>query len=205
MLARAGLSIVIFALLIDVAAVSTDLIRLGRLRGGGTEETIGLDFSSTLSAAANLAVPLSVLIAAATFGWWFWSSYRQLSEAGSARWPAVAAIVGWVIPLVNVVAPPTIMRELLVSPGRASWLDTRNVMVGGWWVLWIEGAIIQAILRFITPETNAGWTNWFTAALLANLMLITSLACALALVAMVDGRKDDRPSVSPTRAEPTPL
>lgn len=182
----AALGGVIAALLVDVSALTLDLIRLSRLRNGATEANVGLDISSTLSGLANLVVPLAMLIAAAAFLWWFADAYRRLASTGPTGYGPEWAIVGWLIPGLNLFRPPQIMAELASIRPQSS-TDRRGVILSvGWWLLWIEGMVIQVILRFVTPTTNLGWTRWQSSALISDLVLVLAAGCAITLVWMVE-------------------
>lgn len=182
----AALGGVIAALLVDVSALTLDLIRLSRLRNGATEANVGLDISSTLSGLANLLVPLAMLVAAASFIWWFASAYRRLAAAGPTALSPEWAILGWVVPGLNLFRPPQIMAEL-ASVRPQSSTDRRGlILTVGWWLLLIEGMAIQIILRFITPTTNLGWTRWQSSALVSDLVLVAAAVCAITLVWMVE-------------------
>ncbi len=197
--ARVGLGAVMMALTIDVAALSVDIVKGNRLRGGASIDTVGLDFSSTLSTVANVAVLLAVLMAAAGFGWWFLGCYRRLAAVGMAGLPSWWAVVAWVVPLLNLVRPPAMMRELAEKPADPSQVGGLTpILVLGWWILFIEGAVIQVGLRLLRPETAIGWSNWQWAALLSDLILMASVACAIALVAVVNTRQAGLAVMRPT-------
>ena len=46
--------------------------------------------------------------------------------------------------------------------------------------------VIQVVLRFVTPTTNAGWTKWQGSALVSDLVLAAAAGCAMALVWLVE-------------------
>lgn len=183
---RAALGAVIGALTIDISALTLDLIRLRRLRNGATEANVGLDISSTLSGLANLAVPLAVLMAAVAFIWWFADAYRRLATTGPTGHRTEWAIAGWVVPGLNLVRPPSIMAELASIRRRSSTDRSGDILAVGWWLLFIEGMVIQVVLRFITPTTNAGWTAWQGSALVSDVVLVVAAGCAITLVWLVE-------------------
>ncbi len=183
---RVALGAVIGALSIDVLALTLDLIRLRRLRNGATEANVGLDISSTLSALANLTVPLAMLVAAVVFIWWFADAYRRLAGTGPTGYGTEWAIAGWFVPFLNLIRPPSIMAELATIRRRSSTDRSGDILAVGWWLLLIEGMAIQVILRFITPTTNAGWTTWQGSALISDLVLVAAAGCAITLIWMVE-------------------
>lgn len=196
----AALGGVIAALLVDVSALTLDLIRLRRLRNGATEANVGLDISSTLSGLANLLVPLAMLVAAVTFILWFADAYRRLASTGPTGHGPEWAIIGWLIPGINLFRPPQIMAELASIRPRSS-TDRRGLILAiGWWLLWIEGMVIQVILRFITPTTNLGWTRWQSSALISDLVLVGAAGCAITLVLMTE--RQLRPVMAATSPAP---
>ena len=109
------------------------------------------------------------------FVWWFHCAYRARAQYGGTALAPIWAVVGWVVPGLNLIRPPQIMRELTDMVG----------LVGAWWLLWLIGGVIQVVLRFISPATQQGWVNWQSTALGANLLLLISLAAALSLVSRV--------------------
>lgn len=199
-LVRLALAGVAAALCVDIIALTLDLIRLRRLRNGATLENVGLDISSTLSQAANLLVPLSVLVAGVVFVRWFHGAYQRLAQVETTLYEPQWAAIGWVVPGLNLVRPPAIMRELVSKPGPRSADEPGPILALGWWILWLEGAVIQVVLRLISPVTNWGWTRWQSAALLSDLVLLAALACAVALVKVVGTRQQGLPELQPSPA-----
>jgi hypothetical protein len=200
--AQLGLVPLIAALLLDVLALSVDLIRNGRLRSGLGMAEIGLDFSSSLSQASNAAVGISLLVAVVTFLIWFSNAYRRLSARGRARYAPRWALLGWFVPGLNALRPPEMMDELVSARDRhpnahrpgtqlpdsqtASGQTSSQTVLAAWWGLWILGAFIIVALRFLAPTTLEGWAWWFRFAIGADVALICSLVCALVLIERAD-------------------
>lgn len=170
--AKAGLGLVGAALLLDCVALTLDVIRSARIVRGASVAESGLAISSTLSKSANLAVPASIVIAAPLFLWWFHCAYRRLAERSAARYNPNWALAGWVVPGLNAIRPPSIMGELSGHREAVLW----------WWVMWIVGAFVQAVLRFITPTVQSGWLLWQATALAADVVLLVSLLLAFKLI-----------------------
>jgi hypothetical protein len=188
---RVALGAVVAALVLDIVAQVLDLLRLRRLRSGATLDDVGLDAASTIADLANLALPLAVLAAAGTFVWWFVCAYRNLDRAGLADREPRWAVLGWLVPGLNLHRPPSMMTELVARPaGSISWAaGSGAILTVGWWALWIEGALIQVALRLVTPTTNPGWQRWMTAAIISDVVLIAAAASAVALTAMAAERQ----------------
>ncbi len=170
--AKAGLLIVAAALILDCVALTLDVIRSARIVRGASVAESGLEISSTLSKAANLAVPAAIVIAAPLFLWWFHCSYRQLAERSAARYNTNWALAGWVVPGLNIIRPPAIMNELSGHREAVLW----------WWVTWAVGFFVQGVLRFVTPTEQSGWLLWQATALAADVVLLVSLVLAVNLV-----------------------
>ncbi len=173
--AKAGLLLVAAALALDCVALVVDVMAGRRIVSGVPTAEVGLEFGSTLSRLANLAVPAAVLVGGLAFVWWFHGAYTNLaaSSGGRAtRFAPVWAVIGWVVPLLNVVRPPQIMSDL----------TRRSGFVAPWWILWAIGAVIQVALRFVTPERQQGWIYWQLIALIGDLLLLMSLCFGLLLV-----------------------
>lgn len=171
-MAKLGLAVIAAALALDCVALGVDIV-LGRRIVAGQEVTASnLEASSALSSAANFAIPLAVLIGGLAYLRWFHCAYRRLAASGETKLDPIWAAIGWFVPGINLVRPPQIMTEL----------TSRRTLVTLWWSLWAVGAVIQVALRFINPATQQGWVNWQTVALLANLILLGSVACALTLI-----------------------
>lgn len=173
--ARVGLGLIAVALLLDCAALVVEVIVGRRIVNGVPRPEVGLEFGSTLSELANLAVPAAVLVGGAAFVWWFHRAYSNLAAASggtATRFRPIWAVVGWVVPLLNIVRPPQIMSDL----------TARSSSVPPWWILWGIGGAIQVALRFVTPERQQGWVYWQLTALIGDLLLLISLCFGLLLV-----------------------
>ena len=176
------------AFTLDMVALVLDLERLRRLRGGATLDDVGLDVASQLSRAANLAVPLAVAIAAPLFLWWFWCSYQRLADTGLASFAGWWGLVAWLVPGLNLVRPARLMGELATRPVRGLPVRAGSGQVTVWWLGWLIGAVVQVGLRFVSPETNIGWTWWQGSALAANVLLVVGTGSVMALLSVVDDR-----------------
>lgn len=173
--AKAGLGLVGAALVLDGVALVVDVIAGRRIVSGVPMSEVGLEFGSTLSQLANLAIPAAVLIGGLAFVWWFHQAYASLAAAtgGAAnRYPPIWAVVGWVVPLLNLVRPPQIMSDLTRHSGY----------VPPWWIIWAIGASIQVVLRFISPVAQQSWIYWQLTALIGDLLLLISLCFGLLLI-----------------------
>ncbi len=177
-LAKVGLGLVGAALLLDCAALLLDIVLGLRLVDGVVVPESDLERSSMLSGAANLAVPAAVLVCGVLFVWWFHRAYTALSERAGSKLKPIWAIVGWFVPGLNLVRPPSIMNELA----------GRRDSVVGWWVLWLVGAFVQFVLRLVSPADQLGWVYWQTTALAANVVLLISVALAAVLVGAAESR-----------------
>jgi hypothetical protein len=160
------------AILIDCAALVLDIMMGRRLVQGRPVPAARLELSSQLSGTANYAVPAAVLIGGIVFLWWFHCAYRRADQLQATKHSPPWAIASWFVPVINLFRPPQIMAEL----------SLRQTMSWAWWALWAVGAVVQAALRFISPETQQGWVNWQTTALISNLVLLGALVLALILV-----------------------
>ncbi len=173
--AKAGLGLVAAALVLDCVALVVDVIAGRRIVGGVPMAEVGLEFGSTLSKLANLAVPIAVLIGGSAFLWWFHRAYANLasvSGGGANRFSPSWAVIGWAVPILNLVRPPQIMSDL----------TRRSRLVPPWWIIWGAGAVIQVALRFVTPEQQQGWIHWQLTALIGDLLLLISLCFGLLLI-----------------------
>lgn len=173
--ARTGLGLVAAALVLDCVALVVDVIAGRRIVNGVPIDAVGLEFGSTLSQLANLAVPTAVLVGGLAFVWWFHRAYSALAEASGGtgnRFSPIWAVIGWGVPLLNVVRPPQIMSDL----------TRRSGLVPPWWIIWGLGAAVQVALRFITPERQQGWIYWQLTALIGDLLLLISLCFGLLLI-----------------------
>lgn len=207
-MARLGLAVMAAALVFDCVALAVDIVAGRRIVDGVPVEELGLDYRSSLSSLANLAVPAAVVIGGTAFVWWFYDAYRRMQEfgtqVGSRRHP-IWAVIGWLIPAVNLIAPPTIMAELAVPVSGAMpvrlWQahpqpDPGLQRVVFWWILLLGGVGVQVSLRVITPETQQGWIDWQSTALMADIALLASLGLAALLVSDVERRASGRLSPS---------
>ncbi|MGH1491909.1 MAG: DUF4328 domain-containing protein [Acidimicrobiales bacterium] len=174
-LAQVGLISIVLALLLDCVALTLDIVLGRRIVAGQEIQEASLDRSSQLSSAANLAVPAAVLLGGLIFVWWFHCAYRRRDAMHTTNYASMWAAISWFIPGINLVRPPKIMIELAARP----------VLTWSWWVLWGLGAVIQFVLRLISPGTQQGWVYWQMTAFAANLLLLAALVAAIMLVATV--------------------
>lgn len=177
--AKVGLALVATALVLDCVALGLDIV-LGRMIVNGIEVTAeSLETSSSLSSAANLAIPSAVLIGGGAFLWWFHCAYRRLATTiVPTTFQPIWAVAAWVVPGLNLIRPPRIMAELTARPR----------LTVAWWLLWLGGGAVQVGLRFISPTSQQGWVNWQSTALVANLVLLASLGCGVLLISMARRR-----------------
>ncbi|MBA9004054.1 DUF4328 domain-containing protein [Thermomonospora cellulosilytica] len=65
---------------------------------------------------------------------WLWRAAGQ--AAGPRPYPRRWVVLGWLIPVVNLVLPPRIVHDVWVSSGRFSVAGRHSVgvLVGAWWV-----------------------------------------------------------------------
>lgn len=174
-MAKGGLGLVAAALVLDGVALVVDVIAGRRIVNGVPIAEVGLEFGSTLSQLANLALPAAVLIGGLAFVWWFHRAYSNLAAASGGavnRFSPIWAVVGWVVPLLNIVRPPQIMNDL----------TGRSRHVPPWWIIWGIGGVVQVALRFVTPERQQGWIYWQLTALIGDLLLLMSLCFGLLLI-----------------------
>jgi hypothetical protein len=192
--ARLGLVVVSAALAFDCVALAVDIVAGRRIVDGVPMEDVGLEIRSSLSSLANLAVPAAMMVGGSAFVWWFYDAYRRKRESGprvgSGRHP-IWALIGWVLPAVNLVMPPQLMAELAVPATEAApanlWQsdperDPSLQRVVFWWLLLVGGIAVQIGLRVITPQTQRGWIAWQSTALMTDLALLASLGLAALLV-----------------------
>jgi len=171
-IAQFGLALITAAVLLDALAFFVDVLAGLRIVKGVPAAEVGFEYGSTLSQTANLALPLAVLIGGSSFVWWFHCSYRARSASASTRHNPIWAVIGWLVPGINLIRPPQMMSEL----------TNRSPLVVPWWTFWALGAITHVALRLITPTVQRGWVYWQTAAFVADMVLLASLAVAFALV-----------------------
>lgn len=174
-MAQLGLLLIGAALVLDCIALALDISLGRRIVAGQDIAEASLARSSQLSGAANLAVPAAILLGGLVFVWWFHCAYHRASLMQGTSYSHVWAAISWFVPGINLVRPPQIMIEL----------TARAVATSAWWALWAIGAVVQVALRFIEPATQQGWVYWQTTALVANLILLASLALAFMLVSTV--------------------
>ncbi len=167
-IAKFGLLLIGLALLLDGVALAVDIVASSRIVRGVPLEDIGLEFRSDLSRAANLALPVALLIGAPLFLMWFYCAYKRLHEATDGaltRFTPSWSLLGWVVPGINLIRPPQIMADLTGDSFR----------IRPWWLLWIFGALVQVGLRVVTPGDQTGWLVWQAVALAGDLILLISL------------------------------
>lgn len=181
---KIALAAIGLALFVDCIALSIDIALGRRIVSGQSISERSLDISSAVSSTSNVLVPLAVLVGGVVFLRWFYCAYSRLSKVRETEMVPSWAVLGWFVPGLNLVRPPWIMNEL----------TRRRELVLAWWLLWLVGGAIQVVLRLISPATQSGWVRWQSTSLFANLLLIGSVGCALALVEVVKRRWSRRRS-----------
>jgi hypothetical protein len=167
-----GLGVVGAALLLDTSAFLIDVLAGLRIVSGVPVDEVGFEYGSSLSQLSNLVLPAAAAVGGLAFIWWFQCAYRNRADRRVTRYKPIWAVVGWLVPGLNLVRPPQIMSEL----------TSRSPLVATWWSLWAVGAGTHLALRLITPSVQRGWVYWQTAAFVANMILLASLAVAFFLV-----------------------
>ncbi|MEM9652370.1 MAG: DUF4328 domain-containing protein [Actinomycetota bacterium] len=183
-LAKVGLILVFGALCIKSISLFFQILTDRRFFSGLTLSDGFVSLTSGLALLANVALVVSVIAAAAFFLPWFHAAYQNLADIEAAILAPQWALLGWVVPGLNLIRPPQIMGELTnqFSPGRrpkkARW--TRQLWL--WWAGGIVGISVHVILRLNLPNTRRGWFYWESIALLATLLLIVSVVACFGLV-----------------------
>ena len=170
--AQFGLALITVAIVLDALAFFVDVLAGLRIVQGVPKSEVGFEYGSTLSQMSNLTLPLAVLIGGCSFLWWFHCAYQARAGLGPTRYQPIWAVVGWLVPGVNLIRPLRIMSEL----------TNRSPHVVSWWTFWALGAVTHVALRLITPTVQRGWVYWQTAAFIADMVLLASLAVAFTLV-----------------------
>ena len=94
-----------------------------------------VDGASVLGLASDLSL-LSALAVAPVFLLWFTRAYGALSAIGAARRHRASWALGaWFIPLVNLVAPVRVAREIW----RGTRADRGVAVPSAWWLLLVAG------------------------------------------------------------------
>ncbi|WP_374527907.1 DUF4328 domain-containing protein [Novosphingobium sp.] len=87
------------------------------------------------------AVPLLV---------WVWQAHNNLraDRLDGLKTTPAWAVLGLIIPVVNLIVPPTAMRELWNrSHGEPEWFAQQSVdKVSSWWTCFVVGSLIEAAL-----------------------------------------------------------
>jgi hypothetical protein len=132
------------------AAVATGVLQLAVLQqiGAGAEVSESLAaVSDGLYGGVGLLQLLATVVAGILWLRWLHAAYGALREVGSGYTTFTPgwAVGYWFVPLVNLVRPYQIVRELWQRSESANALDalpgqTPN-LVSGWWGLWLVAAL----------------------------------------------------------------
>ena len=126
-MARTGLIALLGALVLKSFALFCQILVDRRFFAGITLSDGFISLTSGLATAANIAVGVTAVAAAALFLRWFHEAYQKLADIDAAVLPPHWALLGWVVPGLNLLRPPQIMGELTNQfsagrrPKRARW------------------------------------------------------------------------------------
>jgi hypothetical protein len=119
--------------------------------------------ASQLSGAVGMAVAVLFLL------WFSRSAHNALALRLPARREPAAGVAGFIIPIINLWWPYQSMSDLL-PPG-----DARRPLVLRWFLLWMVGGLIGAIVTWVAVFVGGG-PGWALLAVPAALTTLAALA-----------------------------
>lgn len=171
--ARIGLLVAVPA---QVAAMAVVRIQFGNFVDQIRElDTTGgriqADFTQRgWAAASQISGGVGMIVGVLFLLWFSRSAHNALGLGLPARREPAAGVAGFIVPVINLWWPYRSMTDLL-PPG-----DHRRRLVLRWFLLWMVGASVGAIVTWVAVFVD-GWLGW---ALLAVPVVLTTLAALAA-------------------------
>jgi hypothetical protein len=141
--------------------------------------------------ALRLIQGLAWLATAAMFLWWLYRAHRNLPALGAAdlRFTPRAAVSAFFVPVLNVVVPVRVVRELWngsdpapAEPGRRG-AATMSPWVAWWWGVFVASVLLDPVMSRIAGELEARLTVGATVLLvLGQLLEIGAAILAMVVV-----------------------
>lgn len=126
--------------------------------------------ASAWGAASQISGAVGTVVAVLFLLWFTRSAHNALALGLPARREPAAGVAGFIIPIINLWWPYQSTSDLL-PPG-----DARRPLVLRWFLLWMVGGIVGAIVSWVAVFVG-GWLGW---ALLAVPVALTTLAALAA-------------------------
>lgn len=149
-----------------------------------------------LEAFWNMLGLLTLFGAASVFLVWLYRARRNVDGLGLAlimpqRFSADWAVIGWFVPLANLVVPRRVVRDIVYS--GAVDLDGRRTLVTRlvlpWWLLWLASNVTAAV-SWVRPITqDAAW--WGTASSVTEIISGVLVAVLVIQVSVAQREADD--------------
>ena len=121
-------------------------------------------------AASQISGAVGTVVAVLFLLWFVRSAHNAVALGLPARREPAAGVAGFIIPIINLWWPYQSTSDLL-PPG-----DARRPLVLRWFLLWMVGGIVGAIVSWVAVFVG-GWLGW---ALLAVPVALTTLAALAA-------------------------
>lgn len=206
---RAKVAVVVLGLiaLLSLASLLHNATGFGLVadaRAGTLTDADATAFDTTTAALGGVYGVL-VLAAAIAFLAWLSRSVDNVEVLGGGtpmatpRW----SIGWWFVPIANLFKPFQVVEDL--NQRMATRLRSGgDRLVLAWWLLWIGGGIISAIVsRLPNQETLEGLNGFFTAMILGHTIELTAALLAIAVIRQIQQRADERSQDAEARGAAT--
>jgi len=110
---------------------------------GRTAQLVEPELEAPLASSVRSMASIGLIGVGFLFMRWHYRIAQSARALGLSQWPPAFAIVGWLIPLANLVLPYLVMRESVPEehPTRAT--------IRRWWSAWIAMQIAAALLAVV--------------------------------------------------------
>ncbi|MBO3746388.1 DUF4328 domain-containing protein [Streptosporangiaceae bacterium NEAU-GS5] len=167
------------ATIVNVAAALVSAVRitlLERYLAGDPELTQDqLTNSDNLTTATGVGQIVALVAAGVVFTVWLWRA-RVNSEAISPqmfhRHGRSWVILGWIVPIGNLVIPPRLIRDVWRASGGGPGVG----LIAAWWLFWLADLVLGRVVSY-------GYSSWDTAQGLRTASLIDVYGLAPAVIA----------------------
>lgn len=149
-------------------------------------DLVALEAADDAIADAALVTLVATAVAGVAVIVWTFRAYRTVAAWRPIELRLRWAVLGWIVPIVNLIVPVRILTEIAGGSSRGSHGRRLPLL---WWVLWSAPLIGTIALRNIDPVSAEGWVAWDT---VAAAMTACTMLAGIALIAIIVRATNDQ-------------
>lgn len=149
-------------------------------------DPVALGAADDAIADAALVTLVTTAVAGVAVIVWTFRAYRTVAAWRPIELRLRWAVLGWIVPIVNLIVPVRILTEISAGSSRGGHGRGLPLL---WWVLWTAPLIGTIALRNIDPVSADGWVAWDT---VAAAMTGCTMLAGIALIAIIIRSTNDQ-------------